>query len=82
MNEFEIGYGVDEEYRNQGYCTEAVKTLTGWALSQEGVQCVEAETESSNTASIRVLEKAGFVRSGEMGEEGPRFVFEPAAIGS
>lgn len=72
----EIGYGVDEEYRNKGYCTEAVSGLTKWALSQEGVKCVEAEAESTNIASIRVLEKVGYVRNGEIGEEGPRFRYE------
>lgn len=72
----EIGYGVDEEYRNNGYCTEAVRAMTKWALSQEGVSSVEAETEPANTASLRVLEKAGFIRNGKEGEEGPRFTYK------
>ena len=60
----EIGYGLKEEYRHHGYMTEAVKAITEWALSQDGVKQVEAETFRS-----------GFVSNGKTGEEGPRFVY-------
>ncbi len=73
----EIGYGLKEEYRHHGYMTEAVKTITEWALSQENVKQVEAETEEDNAASQNVLFQAGFVRNGKRGEEGPRFVYCP-----
>ena len=46
------------------------------AVSQEGVNCVEAETSPENTVSQRVLAKAGFIPMGENGEEGPRFRYE------
>lgn len=71
----EIGYGLKEEYRHQGYMTEAVRAITEWALAQENVQQVEAETDEENFASQKVLLRAGFVRDGKMGEEGPRFVY-------
>ena len=71
----EIGYGLKEEYTHQGYMTEAVRAITEWALSQENVKQVEAETEEKNIASQNVLFRSGFVRNGEMGEEGPRFVY-------
>ena len=32
-----------------------------------------AETEKSNIASQKVLKKAGFVPTGEIGDEGPRY---------
>lgn len=70
----EIGYGILQNCRGQGYATEAVCAAVSWALSQPGVICVEAETEPDNTASRRVLEKCGFVLTGTFGEEGPRFV--------
>lgn len=41
----EIGYGLKEEYRHYGYMTEAVKAITEWALSQENVKLVAAETD-------------------------------------
>ena len=70
----EIGYGIDEAYREKGYATEAVNAAVEWALRQPGVTCVEAETEPDNKASQRVLGKCGFIPSGVMGEEGPRYV--------
>ena len=71
----EIGYGLKEEYRHHGYMTEAVKAITEWALSQDGVKQVEAETDAENIASQKVLFRTGFIRNGKMGEEGPRFVY-------
>ena len=71
----EIGYGLKEGYRHHGYMAEAVKAIVEWALSQESVKQVEAETEENNVASQKVLFRAGFVRNGKRGEEGPRFVY-------
>lgn len=69
----EIGYGILEECQGQGYATEAVGAAVNWALQQPGVTRVEAETAPDNSASQRVLEKCGFLPSGTLGEEGPRF---------
>ena len=69
----EIGYGIFEEYQGQGCATEAVDAAVNWALQQPGVTRVEAETAPDNRASQRVLEKCGFLPSGTIGEEGPRF---------
>lgn len=71
----EIGYGLREEFRHHGYMVETVKVITEWALSMEGVCAVEAETDLKNVASQNVLMKAGFVKNGVIGEEGPRFVY-------
>ena len=71
----EIGYGINGEYEGQGYMTEAVSAVVPWAAAQNGVRRIEAETEESNAASKRVLEKAGFVPTGRMGDEGPRYVW-------
>ena len=70
----EIGYGIAEDQQGCGYATEAVSALVAWAFRQPGVKCVTAETEETNTASQRVLNKAGFTPTGERGEEGPLFV--------
>lgn len=69
----EIGYGIEPEFQNSGYATEAVKAVTAWALSQPGVCCITAETDESNIASQRVLIKTGFIAAGKYGEEGPIF---------
>ena len=71
----EIGYGMNSEYEGQGLMTEAVSAVVRWAAAQKGVKLIEAETEESNAASKRVLEKAGFVPNGKTGDEGPRYVW-------
>lgn len=72
----EIGYGLKEGYCGNGYMTEAVKAMTEWALSQNNVSRVEAETDPDNQPSKNILAKVGFVQTGEIGEEGPRFALE------
>lgn len=68
-----IGYGIDQKYESRGLTTEAVIALIKWASEQPGVLHIEAETDPHNIASQKVLQKAGFLPNGVMGEEGPRF---------
>lgn len=56
----EVGYGIDEKYQNQGYGTEAISKITEWALGQEGIDDVIAETEKENIASQKLLKKVGY----------------------
>ena len=70
----EIGYVISEEYKGQGYATEAVKAVTEWALQKNNVTAIEAETDVNNIISQKVLAKCGFIANGVVGEEGPRFV--------
>ena len=60
-NAVEIGYGFDPSYHNRGLATEAVGEMVRWALSEDGVEAVIAETANTNVASMRVLQKVGFV---------------------
>ena len=69
----EIGYGILEEHRGQGYATEAVQAAYRWAFGHPEVTALEAETDPGNAASQRVLQKCGFRPNGTFGEEGPRF---------
>jgi len=52
-----LGYWIDKDHRNKGIATQAVKMLTGLVSKP-----VIADTTLTNPASIRVLEKAGFVK--------------------
>ena len=70
----EIGYGIQEEYRGQGFAVEAVKLALKWAFQHPMVKAVEAETDPDNAASQRVLVKCGFRPNGKTGEEGPRYI--------
>lgn len=74
----EIGYGILEAYRGQGYAAEAVRAALDWAFGHPEVRAVEAETEAENKPSQRVLAKCAFTASGKIGEEGPRFVLTRA----
>ena len=72
----EISVKAEESMRRwgRGYAAEAVSAMVGWAFKQPGVKCVTAETEADNIASQKVLSKAGFIPTGETGEEGPLFL--------
>ena len=61
----ELGYGVHHEHRNRGYATEAARALVVWALEQDGIDRVTARCRPENTASARVLTKAGLAQTGE-----------------
>ncbi|ULQ54592.1 GNAT family N-acetyltransferase [Flavihumibacter fluvii] len=63
--EIEIGYGTYDQFKGKGFMTEAVGGIIEWAKTQVDVKAIIASTEKTNTASFRVLEKNGFVRSGE-----------------
>lgn len=56
----EIAYAISEHYRNQGLTTEAVKGMFRYIFNQSSLQQIVAIVKPFNTASRRVLEKAGF----------------------
>ncbi len=73
----ELGYSVNASYQGRGYATEMAQALVAWALRQPTVRRVTAECLEDNPASIRVLEKSGFVQSGRRkDEEGPLLLWE------
>lgn len=55
----EIGYGVSQDHRGQGFATEAVRAMVDWAFQQPICHTVVAETLKNNIASMRVMEKVG-----------------------
>lgn len=71
----EIGYGIKSGFEGRGYTTQAVRALTQWAFDN-GADVVEAETDPDNAASQRIMQKLGFLPTGKMGEEGPRFALK------
>lgn len=60
----EIGYWLAEPYWGQGIMSRAVRRICELAFSQFDIIRIEAEPFAHNTASRRVLEKAGFVLEG------------------
>ncbi|WP_216328131.1 GNAT family N-acetyltransferase [Deinococcus aestuarii] len=73
----EIGYGLTPQARGQGLMTEAGRAFLTWLLARPGVRRVTAQTARGNRASERVLEKLGFVRTGQSWsvEDGPLTVW-------
>jgi len=66
----EIGYGVRGDSRGQGYATEALAALSRWALTEGGIQRAWLTANTDNLASVRVAEKAGFLREGTLRRAG------------
>jgi [ribosomal protein S5]-alanine N-acetyltransferase len=64
-----LGYCFDAAAWGQGYATEAARVLLRWAFDTLDLNRVQAETDTRNTASARVLEKLGFVREGTLRED-------------
>lgn len=64
-----VGYCLDETAWGQGYATEAMQAVLHWAYATLDLNRVEADVDTRNTASARVLEKLGFVREGHKRED-------------
>ncbi|WP_067185825.1 GNAT family N-acetyltransferase [Microtetraspora niveoalba] len=56
------GYSLRPEFRGRGFVTRAVELLVEWAFTHTSLRRIVAGTAPDNTASQRVLERAGFVR--------------------
>ena len=62
----EIGYWLGKPYWGRGIMTPAVKAMTRYAIDNFGLTRVFAVISARNTGSMRVVEKAGYVREGLM----------------
>jgi RimJ/RimL family protein N-acetyltransferase len=62
----EIAYGIDEQYRGNGFATEAAQALVDFAFGNDQVHAVCAHTLAELNASTRVLTKSGFARIGDV----------------
>lgn len=63
--EIEIGYGTYDEFQGKGFMTEMVSGIIEWTKTQNNVAAILAETDKSNIASFKVLEKNNFIKIGE-----------------
>lgn len=61
----EIGYGTHEEFRGRGFMTEMVGAIIAWAKKQPGVSAIIASCDKDNGASISILAKNNFIRTGK-----------------
>lgn len=62
----ELGYCIAEEYWGKGIMTEAVGQICEYVFGKTDIIRIYAEPFAHNTASCRVLEKAGFQYEGTL----------------
>jgi ribosomal-protein-alanine N-acetyltransferase len=62
----EIGYWLGEPFWGRGITTDALTAVTQYAATTHGLTRLYALPFASNTASCRVLEKAGYVLEGRL----------------
>lgn len=60
----EIGYGIIHKERDKGYCTEATQMIVDYLFLTKNIVRIQADTNTTNVASQKVLEKAGFTKEG------------------
>jgi [ribosomal protein S5]-alanine N-acetyltransferase len=59
-----LGYWIGEPFARHGYMTEAVRAFIPFAFATLRLHRLEAACIPSNVASIKLLERNGFVREG------------------
>ena len=59
---WEIGYHIAKQFTGQGFATEAVKAFLPAMAKKLNIKEVHGICLTENTASVRVLEKCGFVQ--------------------
>ena len=64
-----LGYCLGEPAWGHGYATEAARAVLEWAFETLDLNRVQAETDTRNAGSARVLEKLGFRREGTLRQD-------------
>jgi [ribosomal protein S5]-alanine N-acetyltransferase len=59
-----MGYKLDKNHLNRGYMTETVRKCVRIGFDEIGLHRIEANIMPRNKPSLRVAEKAGFIREG------------------
>ena len=62
----ETGYTVFPEYRGRGFATEVAQAMMDWAAREHGVRHFISGVTPDNAPSLRVNDKLGFVRTGDV----------------
>ena len=64
-NQCEVGFWIARPYWNQGICTEALQLVVGHCYQEKEIPVLWGSFFVTNPASGRVMEKCGFVDTGE-----------------
>jgi RimJ/RimL family protein N-acetyltransferase len=74
----EIGLGIEEAYRNQGFAKEALLGMWRWVCGEPGVKVLRYTVSPTNTPSVKIIEGYGFTYLGQQidEEDGPENIYE------
>ena len=72
----QLVYALVERFTGRGYATEMARASIAHARTQPAFAEIVAAVDGVNTASVRVLEKLGFIRTGTVpGAFGDTFIY-------
>jgi len=60
----EIGYVLNSDYWGKGHASAALRRLFQHARDEMGLRRIEADVDPRNAASLRCIERLGFLREG------------------
>jgi RimJ/RimL family protein N-acetyltransferase len=77
----EIGLGVEEQFRGQGYAQEILLGMWGWVIEQSGIKVLRYTVTPDNAPSQAIIKKFGFQHMGQQidEEDGPEDIYEMSA---
>lgn len=73
-----IFYSIDKSRRNRGYAAQCAKALVSYAFSEAKVLFVNGGCHKNNTASFKVMQKAGMNQTGFEPNGDPLFYMDEA----
>ncbi len=72
----ELGWIVNKAYWRNGFASEAAEAVINYFVENRNVKHFMAHCDTENTASYKVMEKLGMVRTGEWGGRRNRFAVQ------
>ncbi len=74
----EIGFGISEPCRNQGFGKEALLGMWAWVINQPGVTTLRYTVSATNGPSMSIINSLGFEHVGQQidEEDGPEEIYE------
>jgi RimJ/RimL family protein N-acetyltransferase len=64
VNSLVISYYLGEQYASKGYMTEALREMIRYVFEERGVDVLAVRAFKANEASVRLIEKLGFIYEG------------------
>ena len=72
---FDVGIGLREGMRGQGYGREALTLFTDWLFGHQGAEVIESGTDAANHAMRAVFRHAGWQEAGTITEMGREWTY-------